>query len=295
MRLERAVSRSELDVSDREAVFRFLDQGDMGTPHVLVNATAFTDVDGCEANEASARAVNVDGPKWLAEWCQDKGVRFVHVSTDYVFDGNASSPYRESDAVAPNTSYGRTKEEGEREALSVDADNVIIRTSWLFGPGKNFVASIVRQAKLRRSGEVSGPLRVVSDQQGSPTYAGDLASAMIDLISPRSVSLEDLMNPEDQSFEKPRSVPAGIFHLSNAGQTSWFEFAREILDRAGYPEVEVLPISAAQLDRPAVRPAWSVLDCGRAAGYGVRMRDWREALSAFFESTAGRELLEVKP
>ena len=268
-------SHQELDLSRKESVFSALEAA---SSDILVNCAAFTNVDQCETNEAEARVVNADGPAWLAEWCGEKGIRLIHISTDYVFSGKADRPYRESDPVAPQTAYGRTKREGEERVMTGSPDSLVVRTSWVFGPGQNFVEAILRQAELRKRGEASGPLRVVSDQRGSPTYAADLAEGLIELAQgPASKS-------PDSRTGAGQGLPAGLLHLSNSGETSWFGFAREILDRAGHAEIEVVPVSSDEFKRPAPRPAWSVLDCERAASEGVRLREWPEALGAYLSS-----------
>ena len=271
-------SHRELDLSEPSSMRSALEDAQVGSIDFLVNCAAFTDVDECETNEKQARAVNAEGPGCLAEWCSEKGIRLVHISTDYVFAGDGSRPYEESDPVAPRTAYGRTKQEGERRVLASSPEATVVRTSWVFGPGRNFVEAIVRQARLRKSGEASGPLRVVSDQRGSPTYAGDLAEGIIDLAL-RDQPQEGDPDP-DRAAQGP---PAGLVHLSNSGEASWFEFAREILDRSGHAEIEVIPVSSDEFKRPAARPAWSVLSCERAAGFGIRLRPWREALGAYLE------------
>ena len=263
-------SHRELDLSHPDAVPSALESDRFEKADFLVNCAAFTDVDGCETNEGTARAVNAEGPDSLAAWCRENGVQLIHISTDYVFAGDGSKPYRESDPVDPKTAYGRTKEEGERRVLASDPSAVVVRTSWVFGPGRNFVEAILRQADLRKQGEASGPLRVVSDQIGSPTYAADLADGIVDL------ALGTASEP-----------PCGILHLCNAGETSWFDFAREILVRAGHTDIEVLPVSSDEFKRPAPRPAWSVLDCEKAAHLGVQLRPWPEALGAYLESGRG--------
>lgn len=264
-------SHQDLDLSSEDSVFSALEAT---SSEILVNCAAFTNVDLCETNEEEARAVNAEGPARLARWCGEKGIRLIHISTDYVFSGDAHRPYTESDPVDPRTAYGRTKREGEDRVIAEAPDSLVVRTSWVFGPGQNFVEAILRQAELRKRGEASGPLRVVSDQKGSPTYAADLAEGLIDLAQ-----------------DGGRST--GLLHLSNSGETSWFGFAREILDQSGHAEVEVVPVSSEEFKRPAPRPAWSVLDCGLAASRGVRLREWPEALGAYLASRSVGESHEV--
>jgi dTDP-4-dehydrorhamnose reductase len=265
--LVRELSHAELDVGSPEAVARFWSELGDSPADFLVNAAAFTAVDRCESEQDLAFRSNADGPRLLAEGCRDAGVRMIHVSTDYVFDGRGRVPYREQDAPAPRTAYGRSKLAGERAVLETCSDSLVVRTSWVFGPGRNFVGAILGQAGLRRRGEAAGPLRVVDDQIGCPTYAVDLADGICRLAAGGDAR--------------------GLAHLCNAGAISWWDFARAILDLAGYADLAVERISSASLDLPAERPAWSVLDCGRAAEWGVSLRPWREALASYLESPDG--------
>ena len=209
----------------------------------------------------------------LAAACAGAGARFVHVSTDYVFDGRGEAPYAEDYPTEPNTAYGRTKLVGEQRVMAVDPEALIARTSWVFGPGKNFVAAILRQARLRRTGEVEGPLSVVDDQQGCPTYAADLAAAVRALVAKEA---------------------HGIFHVSNRGATTWWDFARAILDETGYSDLVIERGRTAILNLPAERPAYSVLDCSRAASLGVTLRSWEEALREYLESEDSPALVGVQ-
>ncbi len=275
-----AYSHADLDIADRKAVASLFDglaagrlpersePGGVldGVPDVLVNAAAFTAVDACETQWDESFRVNALAPESLAEACHASGVKLVHVSTDYVFDGEASVPYAEDAPTAPRTAYGRGKLEAERRVLQAAPESLVVRTSWVFGPGKNFVQAILNQARLRRSGEVTGPLRVVDDQAGCPTYADDLAEGILALV--------------DADAE-------GIYHLSNSQPATWWDFAREILDQTGHADLTIDRSKTADLDLPAHRPASSLLDCSRAAALGVSMRPWPEGLRAYLESTEG--------
>ena len=163
--LTRALSRTELDLEDGGAIARIFEGISGGPPDVLVNAAAFTAVDRCESEMARAWKLNAEVPGALAQACLDVGVQMVHVSTDYVFDGEARRPYAETAAVAPRSAYGRSKLEGERRVLDTCADFLVVRTSWVYGPGRNFLGSILGQAEKRQSGLVRDPLRVVDDQR----------------------------------------------------------------------------------------------------------------------------------
>lgn len=256
----RGFTHAELDIAEPDAVARVLDDI---RPRVLLNAAAFTHVDRCESEPEAASRANAEGPKVLAKACQARGVRLVHVSTDYVFAGDAATPYREEDRTDPQSAYGRTKRDGEVAVLAALSDALVVRTSWVFGHGRNFIAAVLAQARLRRRGEAEGPLRVVDDQRGSPTYAWDLAGAIRQLVE---------------------AGAEGLYHISNAGEATWWDLARFCLDESGYPDVEIERIRTETLNLPAHRPTWSVLDGAKAAGQGVRMRSWQDAVRAYLES-----------
>ncbi len=220
----------------------------------VYNCAAYTDVDGCESDMQQAMEVNGKAPGRLAA-ALPAGCRLIHVSTDYVFDGGGRRPYREEEATAPATAYGRSKL-GAEQAVT-DAGGLVVRTSWVFGPeGRNFVSAIA--GRLGR-GE---PLRVVSDQVGCPTYAPYLARALADLHAVGA---------------------AGIVHYCNSPATSWHGFALAIVAALGL-NAEVEPIATADLPRPAVRPAFSVLDTGRFESLANRrVEEWASGLDDYFE------------
>jgi dTDP-4-dehydrorhamnose reductase len=222
-------------------------------PDVVIHAAAYTDVDGAEADPDRAYAVNADGSRRVAQAAAKAGARLIAISTDYVYDGGKTMPYREDDPVAPLGVYGASKLAGERDTLAAKPDAVILRTAWLYGDGKNFVRTILRLAAERDE------LRIVSDQIGSPTWAEDLARVVRALLDVRA---------------------AGIYHAVNSGSCSWHEFAGTILRLAGR-ERRIIPISTAELARPAKRPAHSVLDCSKLAALGIRMRPWQDALADY--------------
>ncbi|MBW2273290.1 MAG: dTDP-4-dehydrorhamnose reductase [Deltaproteobacteria bacterium] len=271
-----AIDLGEVDVGDRDAVMGLFDDLAEGPPDLLVNAAAFTAVDRCESEPETAMRVNGEAPQHLAELCRGAGTRLVHVSTDYVFDGASAEPYDEKAVPAPCNAYGRSKLEGEQRVLAASPDFLVVRTSWLYGPGPNFVGAILRQARLRAKGEVEEPLKVVDDQHGCPTFAADLAEGLIALATA-------VGNPSGRG---------GLYHLCNAGATTWWDFARAILDLCGFGALEIERGRTRDLDLPAPRPAWSVLDCSRAAGLGVGLRGWREALECFLLSPDGKALVE---
>jgi len=254
-----ALGHGALDIGDADAVKRFFDAQE-APPEVVANAAAYTHVDRCESHGEEARRVNGLAPGILAEACRSTGSRFIHVSTDYVFPGDASRPYREDDPVAPRSAYGRTKLEGEERVRAADDSALVVRTSWVFGHGRNFLGAILDQARLRRRGEVEGPLRVVDDQRGRPTYAVDLAEALVQLAGRGA---------------------RGLYHVANRDEASWWDLARACLDASGFEDLEIDRITTDSLDLPAPRPAWSVLDCSRAEALGAGLRSWREALLAY--------------
>lgn len=269
-------SHADLDIADGDAVARALDGLPGGAPDVLVNAAAYNQVDACEGpGAADAERINARAPGLLARACEDRGIRLVHVSTDYVFPGDARSPIPEDAPTGPGSAYGRSKLAGEEAVRGASPRALVVRTSWVFGPGRNFVGAILRQGRLRRSGEVSGPLRVVDDQQGHPTYAADLAEGILGLAA---------------AHEAEAAGEGGTYHLCNgpdsadAGPITWWDFARAVLDAGGYADLAIDPISTGDSGAKAPRPAYSVLGCEKAAGRGIRLRSWREALAAFFDS-----------
>jgi dTDP-4-dehydrorhamnose reductase len=208
-------------------------------PAAVVHAGAWTDVDGCERDPERAEAVNGRGTANVASACAEFGIRLAYVSTDFVFDGEARTPYAVDAPCAPLSAYGRSKRSGEIAVLAHGRrDFHVVRTSWVFGPGgKNFPSAILARA---RAGE---PLKVVDDQSGSPTFTLDLAAALLDLLA--------------------TDTDGGIWHAANDGVCTWHRFATEILAAAGLGHVEVGRTTSAELGRPARRPAWSALDCAR--------------------------------
>lgn len=260
--LASALDRGALDVTDREAVRRAVREAPGGAPDVVVNAAAMTHVDRCEAEPEAARLANALAPGWLAEAAREVGADFVQLSTDYVFDGTARRPYREEDPTGPRSVYGRTKLEGEQRAREAHPDALVVRTAWVFGPGRNFVRTILEAGERTLRGE-GPPLRVVDDQRGSPTWAGHLADALLALVERDA---------------------RGVYHVANSGSATWWELARAAVDAWGHPELPIEKVTSAQFPRPAPRPAWSVLDTGRAERAGVSLPGWLEGLHAYLDS-----------
>jgi len=231
----------------------------------VINAAAWTDVDGAEHWGAEAFQVNAVAAGRLAEACRARGVVLVHVSTDYVFDGMSYRAYGEDDPVHPQGAYARSKAEGERLIrLGLPERHCIVRTQWLFGRGgRNFVRSILEAAAQK------DVLEVVHDQYGSPSYTEDVADAVLRLC---------------------RVGALGVFHVRNTGVTTWFRFAEEILRQAGVEGVLVRPITSERLARPAPRPLRAVLDCSKYERItGHRLRHWREALAAYLDTREGEQ------
>jgi dTDP-4-dehydrorhamnose reductase len=247
-----ALSRRELDITDREEVFRRVERI---RPAWVINAAAYNDVDGAETEVEQAFAVNGRGPGNLADAATANGASIVHVSTDYVFDGEKGTAYNEDDLPNPINAYGRSKREGEMRVLASGAPACLVRTAWLYGRhGNNFVKMVQAAAKAGK------PLRMVTDQVGSPTWTADLATAIVALVN---------------------SPARGLFHVTNAGACSRFEQAKTILGSS----TGLIPISSGESHRPARRPKNSSLTSVRwpAAGF-TPLPPWQDALARFLKS-----------
>jgi dTDP-4-dehydrorhamnose reductase len=247
-----------LDIRDRGAVAELVGRL---RPRALANCAAFTAVDACEADEATATAVNGTAVGHLAAACNAAGALLLHLSTDYVFAGDGTRPYTETDPVAPASAYGRSKLEGERLARTAER-HLIVRTAWLYGHGgANFVEAIRRQI----DGGASS-LRVVADQVGSPTFCDDLSAALLDLVE---------------------ADARGVVHAVSSGSTSWHGFAVEIARQLG-ATVAVQAVTTAEYPRPARRPRYSVLDTSRlAALIGRHLPPWQEAVTRYLRAACG--------
>lgn len=247
---------SDADLRLPDQVERVLDQL---RPHWIILAAAYTDVDGCELNPQLATAVNTQGAVHVARAAARCGARLAFLSTDYVFDGKKTAPYETSDERRPVNVYGKTKADAEEKILEILPQSLIIRTSWLFGPGgKCFPDTILRIAASRKE------IDVVDDQRGSPTYTFDLAHAIVRLVG---------------------SGANGIVHSTNSGQCSWYEFAREILQQAGVATA-IRPTTSERFVRPAERPKYSVLAPASLARYGITMRPWQDTLPDYLQQRA---------
>jgi dTDP-4-dehydrorhamnose reductase len=259
-----AHGRKGLDITDRVMVRATMR---MVEPSIVVNCAAYTAVDDAEANEDRALEINAHGPAILAEECAGTGARLLQVSTDYVFAGDASAPYGEATRPAPRSAYGRTKAAGEQAVLTSGADAFVVRTAWLYGQvGSNFVKTMARLATERET------VSVVDDQIGAPTWTLHLARGLV------ALGIAD--------------VPAGIWHCTNAGEASWYVFARAIFAELGLDPARVEPTTSAEFIRPAPRPAYSVLSTEKWQRAGLpELPHWRDALHEAFE-TLGEELYE---
>jgi len=227
------------------------------SPKVIVNCAAWTDVDGAENSEALALRVNRDGAENVARGAKLCGAKLIHISTDYVFSGESSAPWRVDDPISPQSAYGRTKADGEQCVLETYPEKTsVVRTAWLYSPwGKNFAKTMTQRA-INGDGEV----QVVNDQMGQPTSTTDLAKQLVEM---------GLSNSS-----------GGIYHGTNSGQATWFEFAQEIFKLAGADVSRVVPVSSSEYVRPAKRPSYSVLGHDAWAKTTVEpMRDWRIALA----------------
>lgn len=249
-----AWSSKDLDITQSSTVINAIEKL---SPKVIINCAAWTDVDGAESHEIDASRVNSDGPKNLALAAKLCNSKLIHVSTDYVFSGESQTPWEVADEINPQSAYGRTKALGERRVLTSHPENsFVVRTAWLYSPlGKNFAKTMTKLA-IKGDGEA----RVVNDQVGQPTSASDLAKQLVELGLSTS--------------------PAGIYHGTNSGEATWFEFAQEIFKLSGADVGRVTPVSSSEYPRPAKRPSYSVLSHDAWANTSVKpLRDWRIALA----------------
>ncbi len=255
-----AVDLPEVDITNPASARAFLNSV---RPLVVVNAAAYTNVDGAESHQDAAFAVNSRGPEILAKICADLNIPLIHISTDYVFDGTKKTPYRESDPVHPLGIYGLSKEEGERKVRSILEAHLIIRTAWLYSPfGKNFVKTMLGLGKEREE------VRVVADQYGSPTSAADLAGAILKIIT---------------AFFQEKSPRWGTYHFTGKGVTTWHGFAETVFEMARnhvpLKVKKVRPVPTEAYPTPVKRPKYSVLDCSSIRRHwGISTRPWQDSL-----------------
>jgi dTDP-4-dehydrorhamnose reductase len=282
-----ALNRQQLDLTKINDIRRTIQEV---RPQLIVNAAAYTAVDQAENDEATARAINAEAPALIAEEARKIGAALVHYSTDYVFDGLKRLPYEETDTPNPINVYGKTKLGGERAIQEIGVFHLIFRTEWVYATqGRNFLLTILRLATQRPE------LRIVADQIGSPTSSREIAAATVRVLS-------QLMDREE-SFRSLATI-GGIYHMSAAGETSWYEFAKSILDEAscatqtlqwvevamnGMPLLtrRVIPITTEEYPTSARRPPYSVLSTARLYNhFGVRLPPWRTQLQSTFTPTA---------
>lgn len=243
-----SLGSAEADLRQADQVEKVVSEA---RPHWVVLSAAYTDVDGCEINPQLASAVNTHGAVNVAKAAQRAGAKLLFVSTDYVFDGRKNSPYETGEPRNPINAYGKSKAEAELKLLELLPECCIVRTSWLFGPGgKCFPDTILKIASTRKE------IEVVNDQRGCPTYTLDLADAMIGLC---------------------RADAKGIVHATNSGDCTWYEFAREILSRAGLGTT-VKPTSSDKYVRPAERPKYSILSPASLDRYAISLRPWQQTI-----------------
>jgi dTDP-4-dehydrorhamnose reductase len=242
-----------LDITDQKQVFELIEEQ---KPDVIINCAAYTNVDGCEANEIDASKVNAIGAQNLSSGAYSIGAKMVQVSTDYVFDGTGNVPKREYDKTNPQSVYGTSKELGEQLVRQTNPKHFILRTAWLYGEGNNFVRTMLKLSKEKSE------INVVNDQIGSPTSTVDLGRCIIDLIGTDSY---------------------GTYHGTCEGQCSWYDFAKSIFEFKGI-NIKVNPMTSDQLDRPAPRPKFSVLDNFMLKLVGLNsFRQWEEALKEYLK------------
>ncbi|WAJ46398.1 dTDP-4-dehydrorhamnose reductase [Mycobacterium sp. Aquia_216] len=263
-----ALTSAQWDITDPAAAEAIVKSGD-----VIVNCAAYTDVDGAESDVARAYAVNEAAPAHIARACARAGARLIHVSTDYVFDGDfggaAPHPYEPSDTAVPQGVYGRSKRAGEVAALAALPETIVLRTAWVYtgGTGKDFVAVMRR---LAAGSDVNGPIKVVDDQVGSPTYVADLAAALLQVV--------DLVIG---------GLTGRILHAANEGVVSRFGLARAVFEECGADPERVTPVSTAEFPRPAPRPPYTALSSRQSVAAGMTpLRPWRPALVAALAARA---------
>ncbi len=257
------MDREEIDITRASECRRAVAETE---PQLVINAAGYTNVDACETAKEECFAVNAEAVKNIAQACRDGNIPLIHYSTDYVFDGNANHPYTEEDPCNPINTYGASKLAGEHHLRRLTDNFILIRTAWLYGAkGKNFVQAILERARE------TGRLTVVDDQMGSPTCTRDLAAATELLVDKNA---------------------RGIFHVTNRGCCTWYDFARKILKEARLDQVELSPIKTGELQRAARRPAYSVLDMHKfVAATGKTMQPWQLAFSDYYAFITSRTCL----
>lgn len=263
------MTRDQLDITNAAQVADLVSRA---KPGIIINAAAYTHVDNAETHSDQAYAVNRDGAARLAEAARQASIPLLHISTDYVFSGEAQTPYCETDEVAPTGVYGASKLAGEAAIESAMDQHLILRTSWVYGThGHNFVKTMLRLGAQRDS------LSVVADQFGCPTQAGSIADVLLHLA---------------QRYERDGTLAWGLYHYTGRSSCTWFDFAVEVFRQAEAKgmlpkQPQVSPITTAQYPTPARRPAWSVLDCSKfETTFGIETLDWHDELSVVLDGLA---------
>jgi len=293
--------RAELPIENATAVITYFQKY---KPAICINCAAYTAVDKAETEREQSNLANAQAPAILAAACKENQTHFFHISTDYVFDGNSSVPYKESDDTSPVNHYGATKLKGEQAAIHNNPRSIIIRTSWVYSEyGNNFVKTMIRLMKEKTS------INVVSDQVGSPTYAADLATAVMKMVetlerrwpldADRWIGFDEMISAESFSTTARSispivggdlsSYPSGIYHYSNEGSISWHEFATAIKEMTG-SECIVNAIPTTQYPTPARRPRFSLLDKSKIKSvFGIEIPQWRESLERCLQRIRSQE------
>lgn len=245
----------ELDITDMQQISSFASDNSV---QYIVNCAAYTDVNRAEINMETAYAVNEKAVENIAVVAKQQGIKVIHISTDFVFDGSSEVPYTENMAPHPLSVYGKSKLKGEEALQSIADDWIIIRTSWLYSEfGSNFVKTMIRLMKEQDK------LTIVADQRGTPTYAADLAEMMLHILQ----------------FSEDNEWKTGLYHFSNRGETTWFGFAEEIKKHAGIESCELIPVKTYEYNSVAERPAYSVMNLSKiSAAFQVEIPKWEEAL-----------------
>jgi dTDP-4-dehydrorhamnose reductase len=293
----------DMDITDKDKVVEVLGRE---KPNFIIHAAAYTAVDKAEEMKELCYKVNALGTKNLAEVSQAQHTTMLYISTDYVFDGLGHTPLKESDPTSPVNYYGQTKRDGEKFIEAICEQYYILRTSWLYGelpashPGSNFVETMLKLAATNPE------VKVVSDQIGSPTYTKDLCAVISEIISrlcqpdsnvrhpePAEGSLSLSENPTsigDSSLpQNDKPIPYGIYHVTGEGETSWYDFAKEIFSQTN-TQVTLTPITTAEFPRPAKRPAYSYLSKDKLKSAGFTIRPWQEALAEYLACRTAKQL-----
>ena len=266
-----ALGRPELDLERPDTLPALVQRV---APDAVISVAAYTAVDQAETHTEAAHVVNAASPGALAAAAAAIGAPIIHLSTDYVFDGEADRPYAETDPTSPRSVYGATKLAGEQAVMAANPNHVILRTAWVYSAtGKNFVKTMLRLAAERSE------IAVVADQRGNPTYAGDIADGVYAIL---------------RRLAEGSPGPYGVYHMTGSGEASWAEFARAIFEASatrGGPSAQVRDIATADYPTPAPRPRNSRLDCRRLAiDYGVTLQDWPSALGVCLDELIGRQM-----